>query len=76
MQDANLLFNCFKGPQNLEVWVLHKHEGTQLRIDFQIFLKMLQHIKLEVRVVKQVSLNLCENDDKNKPQLCIVIYLI
>jgi hypothetical protein len=65
MQDAYLLFDCFKGPQNLEVWVLHKHEGTQLSINFQIFLKVLQHIKLVVGMVKQVSLYLCENDNKN-----------
>ena len=65
MQDTYLLFDCFEGPENLEVWVLYKHESTQLRINFQIFLKVLQHIKSVVRMVKQVSLYLCENDNKN-----------
>ena len=65
MQDAYLLFDCFEGPKDLEMWMLHKHEGTQFRIDFQIFLKVLQHIKLVERMVKQVSLYLCEKYDKN-----------
>ena len=38
MQNAYLLFDCFEGPKNLEVRVLHKYESTQFCIGFQIFL--------------------------------------
>lgn len=38
MQNTYLLFDCFEGPKNLEVRVLHKYEGTQFCISFQIFL--------------------------------------
>ena len=64
MQNTYLLFDCFEGPKNLEVRVLHKYEGTKFCIGFQIFLQVLQDIKLEVRMMKQVCLYFC-HDDKN-----------
>jgi hypothetical protein len=66
MQYAYFFFDSFESPQSLEVALLNKHEGPQLRISLDILPEVTKNVQLEVRVVKQVALQLCYHDDNNQ----------
>ena len=73
MQDFDFLFDCPVGPQLGQVVPLYVHEGPHLAVRLLLEDHVLDDVLLEVRVLEDLVLGLCEEENKEEGHVDVVL---